>query len=45
MTLAPALVNAEYPEKPITYIIAFNPGGESDVTARLQEIAAQKKKK
>ncbi|MDF1536839.1 MAG: tripartite tricarboxylate transporter substrate binding protein [bacterium] len=28
---------AEYPEKPITYIIPFNPGGESDVTARFQE--------
>ena len=28
---------AEYPEKPINYIIPFNPGGESDVTARLQE--------
>jgi tripartite-type tricarboxylate transporter receptor subunit TctC len=26
-----------YPEKPITYIISFNPGGESDITARLQE--------
>lgn len=28
---------AEFPDKPITYIIPFNPGGESDVTARLQE--------
>jgi tripartite-type tricarboxylate transporter receptor subunit TctC len=28
---------AEYPDKPITYIISFNPGGESDITARLQE--------
>ena len=27
---------AEYPDKPISYIISFNPGGESDVTARLQ---------
>jgi tripartite-type tricarboxylate transporter receptor subunit TctC len=33
----PGSVFAEYPEKPITYIIPFNPGGESDVTARLQE--------
>lgn len=28
---------AEYPEKDVTYIIPFNAGGESDVTARLQE--------
>jgi tripartite-type tricarboxylate transporter receptor subunit TctC len=28
---------AEFPERPITYIISFNPGGESDITARLQE--------
>lgn len=28
---------AEYPDKPITYTIPFNPGGESDITARLQE--------
>lgn len=33
----PGPLMAEYPEKPIQYIIAFNPGGESDVTARLQE--------
>ena len=36
---APALAQgaADYPSKPITYIIPFNPGGESDVTARFQE--------
>ncbi len=28
---------AEYPEKPISYIIPFGPGGESDITARLQQ--------
>lgn len=28
---------AEYPEEPITYTIPFNPGGESDITARFQE--------
>lgn len=28
---------AEYPEQPISYVISFNPGGESDVTARFQE--------
>jgi len=33
---------AEFPEKPITYIISFNPGGESDITARLQESHLQK---
>lgn len=26
-----------FPEGPITYIIAFSPGGESDVTARMQQ--------
>lgn len=31
----PAL--AAYPDRPITYVIAFNPGGESDITARIQE--------
>lgn len=33
---------AKFPEKPITYIIAFNPGGESDITARLQESHLQR---
>lgn len=33
----PCSAFAEFPEKPITYIIPFNPGGESDITARLQE--------
>jgi len=28
---------AAYPEKTVNYIIAFGPGGESDVSARLQE--------
>lgn len=31
------VVKAEYPDKPVTYTISFNPGGESDITARLQE--------
>ncbi|GGY00713.1 C4-dicarboxylate ABC transporter substrate-binding protein [Litchfieldella qijiaojingensis] len=30
-------VQADYPEESITYVIPFNPGGESDVTARFQE--------
>lgn len=33
----PTHIFAAYPEKSITYIIPFNPGGESDITARLQE--------
>lgn len=33
----PGIAIAEYPDKPITYTIPFNPGGESDITARLQE--------
>jgi len=37
LTLGAPSAQAEYPEKDVTYIIPFNPGGESDVTARLQE--------
>lgn len=33
---------AGYPDKPLTYIICFNPGGESDITARIQEQALKK---
>ena len=35
--IIPGVSFAEFPEKPITYTIPFNPGGESDITARLQE--------
>ena len=28
---------AEYPDQPVNYIIPFGPGGESDVTARMQQ--------
>ncbi|WP_163559303.1 tripartite tricarboxylate transporter substrate binding protein [Halomonas sp. NO4] len=31
------MAQADYPEEPITYVIPFDPGGESDVTARFQE--------
>ncbi len=30
-------VQADYPEEAISYVIPFNPGGESDITARFQE--------
>ncbi|MEW6049257.1 MAG: tripartite tricarboxylate transporter substrate binding protein [Bacillota bacterium] len=40
VTAAPVL--AAYPERPITYVIAFNPGGESDITARIQEPVLEK---
>ena len=33
----PGITLAEFPDQPITYPIPFNPGGESDITARLQE--------
>jgi tripartite-type tricarboxylate transporter receptor subunit TctC len=33
---------AEFPKKRITYNICFNPGGESDITARIQEAALKK---
>ena len=33
---------AEFPSKRITYNICFNPGGESDITARIQEQALKK---
>jgi tripartite-type tricarboxylate transporter receptor subunit TctC len=35
--VAAGVAFAAYPEKTINYIIAFGPGGESDISARLQE--------
>ena len=32
----------KYPSKPINYIVCFNPGGQSDVTARVQQKALEK---
>jgi tripartite-type tricarboxylate transporter receptor subunit TctC len=34
---------AAYPERPVHYIIAFAPGGESDIAARLQQEVWRKK--
>lgn len=31
------LFGADFPTKPITYVICFDPGGESDITARIQQ--------
>jgi tripartite-type tricarboxylate transporter receptor subunit TctC len=40
--IIPGIALAGFPEKPITYTIPFNPGGESDITARLQEPELEK---
>ena len=36
------LCGGQFPSKRITYNICFNPGGESDITARFQEAALKK---
>jgi len=42
MIWADAANAAQYPSKRLTYNIGFNPGGESDITARIQEQALKK---
>ena len=37
LLLTAAVQAADYPEKPVDYIIPFGPGGESDITARFQQ--------
>ena len=34
----PALEQDNYPVRQVDYIIPFGPGGESDITARLQQL-------
>jgi tripartite-type tricarboxylate transporter receptor subunit TctC len=38
----PTIGLAKFPDKPITYVICFNPGGESDITARIQQQPLEK---
>lgn len=33
---------ADYPTKPLNYMVCFNPGGETDITARIQEPVLKK---
>jgi len=40
--LGAGIAFAEFPDRPITYTIPFNPGGESDITARFQEPLLEK---
>ncbi|MDW7643818.1 MAG: tripartite tricarboxylate transporter substrate binding protein [Desulfuromonadales bacterium] len=43
LALSPMYARAEkFPEKPLNYILCFNPGGESDITARIQEAPLKK---
>jgi putative tricarboxylic transport membrane protein len=43
LTFSPLVAAAgNYPSKALTYIVCFNPGGESDITARIQEQSLKK---
>ena len=35
--VGPLSAATDFPKGPVTYIIPFNPGGQSDVEARLQQ--------
>ena len=45
LALASAGSALAYPDKPVQYIIPFPPGGESDITARMQAVVFQAKYK
>jgi tripartite-type tricarboxylate transporter receptor subunit TctC len=40
--VAGGIAFAQFPNKPLTYVIAFNPGGESDIFARAQQPLLEK---
>jgi len=42
LMVAPLLDQTDFPKGPINYIIPFNPGGQSDVEARLQQPCLEK---
>ncbi|AEF55716.1 tripartite tricarboxylate transporter substrate binding protein [Marinomonas posidonica] len=42
VTATSAVANSDYPNKPINYIIPFNAGGESDLSARFQQSVFEK---
>ena len=43
LVVGAATIAAAFPDKSVSYVIPFGPGGESDVSARLQQPVFQKK--